>query len=74
MVKKFPFNGYGGRFIYFGNLKKLNKTKISLVINVTPTASHVPSTTTIPGGSTTIEMSSTSGASSTLPSATGKIT
>ena len=34
MVKKFPFNGCGGRFIYFGNLKKLNKTKISLVINV----------------------------------------
>jgi hypothetical protein len=34
MVKKIPFNGCGGRFIYFGNLKKLNKTKISLVINV----------------------------------------
>jgi hypothetical protein len=30
-LTKFPFNG---RFIYFGNLKKLNKTKISLVINV----------------------------------------
>ena len=27
MVKKIPFNGCGGRFIYFGNLKKIKQNK-----------------------------------------------
>jgi hypothetical protein len=51
MVNKFPFNGCGGGFIYF-------VFTVTTSASITPTASHVPSTTTIPGGSTTIEASS----------------